>query len=72
MTRNANDDFILAYTDTLLFNWTPGETMRFVFVDVGGSDGGLIIQGDHLADTPIEPFDTTLDALVSSIRFTAP
>jgi WD40 repeat protein len=72
VTRDATDDFILAYTDTLLFNWTPGETMRFVFVDVGGSDGGLIIQGDHLADAPMEPFDTTFDALVSSIRFTAP
>jgi len=72
VTRDASDDLILAYTDTILFNWTPGETMRFVFVDAGDHDGGLIIQGDHYNGSPSEPFDATFDALVSSIRFTGP
>ena len=67
VTSDSQDTFFVAYADLVGINWTPGETMRFVFVDVG--DSGMILVADHVSTDPVRDFETTVDALVSSIRF---
>ncbi len=70
LTSDTAHSFGFAFADGVDLAWTPGQTMRVVVVDVDG--GGLVILGEHYPGTPAEDFDTTFDAIVSSVRFAGP